>query len=173
MASLSSVITDLNAALSSDTWTIMTTDGSTAIDFQSFVNLDVTSENPVTRAAVEQGGFVDYNKVTSPTEIGLMLSIQGEPAHLQEVIDQIDELCNGTSLVNIVTPYYEFKNYAMEKYQYSQDNTTGVSVLYFNFSFVQVKQVSTQYTNANLSVQQKRGQQQTTETSILSSVLTG
>lgn len=177
MASLSSIVSAASgltsSVLSSNTWTIMTEDGSTAIDFQSFVNIDVTSENPVTKAAVEQGGFVDYNKVNTPKNIGLMLSIQGEPSHLQEVIDRIDELCEGTELVSIIAPYCEFKNYALEKYQYSQDNMSGVNVLYFNFSFVKVNEVSTEYTNANISKQQSRGQQQTQETSILSSVLTG
>lgn len=177
MASLSSIVSAASgltsSVLSSNTWTIMTEDGGTAIDFQSFVNIDVTSENPVTKAAVEQGGFVDYNKVNTPKNIGLMLSIQGEPSHLQEVIDRIDELCEGTELVSIIAPYCEFKNYALEKYQYSQDNMSGVNVLYFNFSFVKVNEVSTEYTNANISKQQSRGQQQTQETSILSSVLTG
>lgn len=172
--SVSSAISNTLAAVTSNgKWTIMTEDGSTAIDFQSFVNIDVTSENPVIKAAVEQGGFVDYNKVNSPKEIGLMLSVQGTPSHLQEVISQIDELCSNTTTVNIITPYCEFKEYAMEKYQYSQDSTTGVNVLYFNFSFVQINQVSTAYTNVHISKKQSRGQQQTTETSILSSLLTG
>lgn len=156
-----------------ETWTIMTTDGTRAIDFKSFVNLDVTSENPVTQAPIERGGFVDYNRVVAPLQLGLMLSVEGTPEHLQSVVDQIDAICSDVSLVNILTPYYEFKNYAMEKYQYSQDASSGVSVLYFNFSFVQVREVVSQYTNARVSKSQPRGQQPAQETSILSSVLSG
>ena len=154
-------------------WTIIAADGSAAIDFHSFVNLDVTRETPVTQAPIEQGGFVDYNKVITPTTVGLMLSIKGEPARLQQVLDQINGLAASCTLLNILTPYAEFKNYAMEKYQYSQDNQSGIDVLYFNFSFTEVREVSVAYSNARVSRQQPRGQQQAQEASILSSVING
>lgn len=154
----------------SETWTIMSQDGGIAVDFTSFVNIDVTSENPVTQAPIERGGFVDYNRVISPTSLGLMLSVEGNPAHLQTVLAQIDELGGNTQLVNVLTPYNEFQGYAIEKWQYSQDNTSGVNVLYFNFQLTQVRQVETQYSNARVSSCQKRGQQQAPERSIMSSI---
>lgn len=154
-------------------WTVIAEDGSAAINFHSFVNIDVTVENPVTQAPIELGGFVDYNRVISPTTVGLMLSIQGTPAELQSAIAQIDRLVSSCSLVSVLTPYAEFRNFAIEKYQYSQENTSGVDVLYFNFSFKEIREVGTQYSNARVSSQQKRGQQQTQEASILSGLITG
>lgn len=154
-------------------WMIIASDGSAALDFHSFVNIDVTCENPITRAPIEQGGFVTYNRVISPTTVGIMLSVKGSPSHLQNVIEQIDRLAAECTLLSIITPYKEFKNYAIEKYQYSQDNTSGIDVLYFDFAFVEVREVGVQYSNARVSSQQKRGQQQTQEESILSSGLSG
>ena len=158
---------------SGEQWTVIAADGSAAIDFHSFVNIDVTCENPVTQAPIELGGFVDYNRVISPTTVGLMLSVQGSNAHLQQVIAQINRLVTSCTLVNVLTPYAEFQNYAIEKYQYSQENTSGLDVLYFNFSFKEIREVGTQYSNARISTRERRGQQQTQESSVLTSIITG
>lgn len=153
-------------------WTIISVDGGTVIDFDVFMNVDVNSENQVTQSPVE-GGFVDYNRVISPTSVGLMLGVKGNSETLQRTLDQINALCNSTQLVNIVTPWQEFKNYALEKMQFSQDASSGLDVLYFDLGFTEVKEVTTAYSNARVASRKSRGQQQTKETSIMKAGITG
>lgn len=122
-------------------------DSSVAVSISRVMALELTAEGKVVSAPVEQGSFAAYNKLQTPITIHATLGISGEYTVLQEAVDTLLELKEGTKLVNFVTPIYEYKNFTVEKLTYQQSADKGMKVLYVDVSLVEIKEVEQQYTD--------------------------
>lgn len=133
---------------------IYTEDGGLLIDFTSFIRIEPDSTNQVTQAPVEAGSFVMYNKAVTPTVIDVLASYCcQDDAEMGQVEQALLDLSSATDLVNIVTPTIEYKGYNLESVKPSMP---GQGMMLFDMSFVEVRQVTVQYSNAKLS-KKKRG----------------
>lgn len=146
-------------------WMITDSDGQIVLEFSSFLSADVRNEGQVVSAPVEEGGFASYNKVDSPLAVAASLAFQGTEEQIQDAIFMLSVLREETLLVNLVTPDAEYENLTLESYSYRRDRESGVGVLFVELSFVEVRQVATQYTNVRLAPRKQRGLQRTQETS--------
>lgn len=144
----------------SPAWTINNASGEPIISFTSFLTLDLKSDGKVVSTQVEEGSFASYNKTESPLEIDVQLGIEGSDSDLQKALDAIAKLKQGTELVNLVTPNAEYKDLNLESYSYGRKSEDGLGVLWLDLSFVEIRQVKTEYSNEKLATQQKRGKQQ-------------
>lgn len=122
-------------------WTLATEDGGDAISFDVFCEMECKGENQVAHEPLEQGSFASYNKQASPLEIRVVLAMTGDPASQQEALDRIDELCEGTELVSLITPQQEYQSLNLESYSYRRNETSGASMLTVELALVEIRQV--------------------------------
>lgn len=134
---------------------LYTESGSVLIDFSTLIRIDVDSTNQATQAPVEAGGFVMYNKSVTPTVIDVQAAYScrddGEMGQVEQAL--LDLSCS-TDLINIVTPTIEFKGYNLESVKFSVE-AQGMRV--FDLSFIEIKQVTAQYSNAKIAKKQNTG----------------
>lgn len=154
---------DVNA----NTWLILDEEGNELLEFKSFISLDVRAESQVVSSAVEEGSFASYNKVEQPLAITAQLAFAGTEEEIQDAVFMLQVLREETLLVSLVTPDAEFESLSLESFSYSRKREDGIGVLYCDLSFVEVKQVETQYTNVQLAPRRSRGLQQAENESML------
>ena len=160
----SSVSSTLDNWRNANIWIITDSDSQIILEFASFLSADVHCESNVVSAPVEEGGFATYNKVTQPISVNVSLAFQGAEEDIQDAVFMLGVLREETILVNLVTPDAEYESLTLKSYNYSRKRENGIGVLFVDLSFVEVKQVEMQYTNAKLSPQKKRGLQQAKDT---------
>ena len=145
---------------SSDTWTIMDEGGATAITFTSFINMDLKTENKIIQSPVEQGSFVAYNKVQAPLDIGLQVAISGSALELEVAVTSLLEMSKGTQLVSLITPEQEYKDLNLTKLAWRRAVDDGTNIIYIDCGLSEVRQVTSEYTNAKVANKKSRGRQQ-------------
>ena len=132
-------------------WSIYTKRGTVAVPFDTFFSVDIANEGTVTTYPTEPNGFAAYNKVFSPITADVTLGVSGDSRILKATLTKLDSLLAGTDLVSIVTPEKTFKDYALESYSYSRRTEDGYDRLKVTLRLVEVKQVSSQYSNESIS----------------------
>lgn len=154
-------------------WTLLDDAGEKAFDFDSFSNLNLKSESKVIQAPVESGGFVMYNKTNTPLEIKCTLIKKGFPEDLQVYVDALLEYADNTDLLSIVTPDREYQNMNLTSVSFSRSAEGGVNLIMAECSFIEIRQVTPEYTSARVGKKVSRGRQQGKPRSMLSYIKEG
>lgn len=123
------------------TWTLTYDDGSAAVSFDVFCEMEMKSENVVASEPLEKGSFASYNKQASPMELRCVLAMTGSFAEQQTALDTLEDLCSGTELLSLVTPQQEYPDLNLESYNYRRNETSGASLLTVELMLVEVRQV--------------------------------
>ena len=139
--------------------------GKAIVTFTSFIDADIKDEAKVVSGPIEKGSFASYNKVESPLEAKVTLGISGSISTLQNALDSLKRYANSTDLVDLVTPTSEYESLNLERFDYQLKRETGHGALYVSLSLVEIRQVQSEYTNAQVAPQQDRGKVQTKSTS--------
>jgi len=150
-----------------DQWSIVDESGEKVFDFDSFVSADLKTESKVIQAPVEQGSFVSYNVVTTPTELTCTLSKRGFQSDLMSFVDSLLSYVNSTDLVTVVTPEQEFQNMKLIKCNYNRSAENGTDIIFAELNLIEVREVKSQYTSVRIARKAQRGTQQGKETSAL------
>jgi hypothetical protein len=148
-------------------WTIIDATGEKVLDFDAFNKADISNESKIIQAPVEGGGFVMYNKISTPLEISCVLLKQGFPQDLQKYVDQLLEYVDSTELLSIVTPDREYMSMNLNKVSFSRSAENGVDLIAAECSFTEVRQVQLEYTSARIAKRTSRGRQNAQPTSFL------
>jgi len=135
--------------------------GQNIVTFTSFIDAEIKDESKVVSAPIEEGSFASYNKVESPLEIKVTLGLSGSTSDLQNALDSLTKYAGSTDLVNLVTPTAEYESLNLERFDYSLKREIGRGALYVSLSLKEIKQVQSEYTNAEVAPQQDRGKVQT------------
>lgn len=122
-------------------WTLAAMGGGTAIDFDSFLQMEAKAENSVAYEQLEKGSFAAYNKQASPMEIRCVLASTKSYGLQQDMLEGLDALCKGTELVSLITPSQEYPNLNLESYNYSRTETGGAALLTVELRLVEIRQV--------------------------------
>lgn len=122
-------------------WTLAAMGGGTAIDFDSFLQMEAKAENSVAYEQLEKGSFAAYNKQASPMEIRCVLASTKAYSLQQDMLEGLDSLCKGTELVSLITPSQEYPNLNLESYNYSRTETGGAALLTVELRLVEIRQV--------------------------------
>lgn len=122
-------------------WTLLSENGGDAVTFDVFCEMECKGENQVAYEPLEQGSFAAYNKQSSPLQFRVVLAMTGTPSAQQEALERIEELCNGTELLSLVTPQQEYQSLNLESYSYKRNETSGASLLTVELMLVEIRQV--------------------------------
>lgn len=148
-------------------WTILNESADEAFEFDVFMNANVKSEVKVTQMPVENGSFVAYNMVGSPLEINCVLAKRGMPQDLRVYTEALLALVDSTELVSIITPEREYQSMKLTKISFDRSSDTGTDIIYAECNFIEIRQVSSQYTNARVARKVSRGHQQPQDVSLI------
>lgn len=121
-------------------WTIATI-GGIALNFDVFCEMEVKAENSVAYEQLEKGSFAAYNKQASPMEIRCVLASSKAYYQQQDMLAALDQLCEGTDLVSLITPAQEYQNLNLESYNYRRTETNGAALLTVELRLVEIRQV--------------------------------
>ena len=122
-------------------WTLASESGGDAISFDVFCEMECKGENQVAYEPLEKGSFAAYNKQSSPLQLRVVLAMTGDAAAQQDALDRIEELCNGTELLSLITPQQEYESLNLESYSYKRNETSGASLLTVELMLVEIRQV--------------------------------
>ena len=128
------------------TWTLQTEDGSTAVDFDVFLEMEFVSQNQVAVEPIEQGSFADYNKHDSPKEITVTLACTKIYSEQQPVLETLDKLAASVQKVSLITPSSEYKNLNIEGYGYARKEDSGAGMLVIELKLIEIREVEVKET---------------------------
>lgn len=148
-------------------WVLMDEGGSIAVAFTSFINMDLKTENKVIQAPTEEGSFVAYNKIQTPIEIGLQVAISGSVSDLESAVSDLLTMSSSTQLLSLITPEREYQSLNLTKLAWRRVAEDGTNVIYIDCGLSEVRQVTSEYTNAKVAKKRSRGRQQQKEISAL------
>lgn len=148
-------------------WVLLNEGGGIAVAFTSFINMDLKTENKIIQAPTEEGGFVAYNKVRTPLDIGLQVAISGSVSDLESAVSDLLALSSSTQLLSLITPEREYQSLNLTKLAWRRVSEEGTNVIYVDCGLAEVRQVTSEYTNTKVAKRRSRGRQQAKETSVL------
>ena len=135
----------------SEQWTITDEGGATAVQFTSFIDIDVRNEGQALSYPVEEGGFMNYNKVQTPLDIWVTLATQGTEADFEAILDKLDEFQRDPIKLFVVTPSAMYGPVTLEAYSNKRTRESGAGQLTVELNFVEVREVQTQVTTTVIS----------------------
>lgn len=127
-------------------WTILDEAGATALTFTSFVDIDFRSQGQALSYPIEEGGFANYNKVTSPLDISVTLATQGSDSDFEYILNKLDEYRQKAVKLAVSTPSALYEGMTLESYSYKRTREAGAGMLAVELSLVEVREVETQAT---------------------------
>ena len=86
-------------------------------------------------------------------------------------VDALMSDVDSTNLVTIVTPEYVFEYMKITKFNYTRSADNGVDVIYAELSCIEIREVTSQFTNVRVGGKRSRGVQQGKEISGLKGLL--
>jgi hypothetical protein len=119
--------------------------GSTAPVLSTF-GVDYVKEMRVSDFPVEPGSFASYNKVETPANPLVTLTLAGSEDDRTNFLNAIDAACTSTNLYNVVTPEVQYVGYTIERYTYSRRASRGATLLIVEVSLKEIRQVSAAFT---------------------------
>ena len=160
-------------------WTIVDEEGTTAVTFTSFIDIDVRNEGQVLSYPIEEGGFANYNKVQSPLDIHVTLATQGTDVEFEHILNKLNEYQAEAVKLFVSTPSAYYGPVTLESYSNKRTRESGAGQLTVELVFVEIREVQTQVTtrvitkpkNPTSSSKTNTGKTQTEEnSSVLASI---
>lgn len=135
----------------SDTSTT-TVHGKAVVTPDSIVDFGYQKEWNITSAPTQNGGFVDYNRVTTPYEAHLRMTKGGAEKDRTAFLKQIDDLAVGTQLYDIFTPEKVYLRCSFTRVEVSRRGEKGAYWLSeVDLYFREIRIVTSQYTTTMIA----------------------
>lgn len=97
---------------------------------------------------VEKGSFATYNKVETPAEPVVVLTLGGWESDRKTFINAIDKACKSTDLYSVATPEVKYINYSIQSYSYDRSHTGGANMLKVEIRLKEIREVSATFTKS-------------------------
>jgi hypothetical protein len=130
-------------------WGVFSADGqSVVLTPDNIVAFDYVNDSRVSDFPTENGGFASYNKVATPFQCRVRMTVSGTEANRSAFISTLDGMLASTTLYSVLTPERVYLNVTLERYEFRRESRSGVSLITIDCSFreIRVTAVSTQTT---------------------------
>lgn len=131
-------------AAKGDAWTLLDEKGSRAVEFTSFISMNVQEDGSALSYPVEEGGFVNYNKTRSPRAISLTLAAQGDEADFGRILQRLAVYRKDAVMLTVVTPSTVYPNMTLKSFSNERGGESGAGMLVVNMSLVEVCELASQ-----------------------------
>ena len=132
------------------TWGVYFPGAGPVFEVDSFVELKFHDKAKVSSFPTENGGFASYNKVVEAYQPKVKLAVGGQSRIAAFMGTLYDEL-RTTNLYNIYTPEANYTNVTLEGYSFNRTTKDGRNLIVAELTFMQVVQVTPQYTAVTVS----------------------
>ena len=141
-------IMDLISA--SPTWGVFQPGSNTpAVVVDSVIEAAASRESPVSEYRLETGSFASYNKVQKSFAAPLVLAKGGTEAERTAFLIWLKNAVNTTTLFDVRWPEGAWSSATLEAYRISRHSHSGVTVIYAECIFKEVRQVPALYYNSS------------------------
>lgn len=130
-------------------WGVFNLDGSAAFDVDSFQSAHPEDSTKVPNFPVEDGGFVNYDKVINPTRCRVRLAVGGDSQRIETFITAARAAVKALTLFNIATPEQTYMGLNAEKMSIAR-NLSGANLVVADMDFIEIRQVQPQYSTVIL-----------------------
>lgn len=118
----------------------------------SFLTFAYRKESNIATYPIQNGGFVNYDKVANPFETFVRMSKGGSLQDRKQFLDSLDAIVDTTDLYDILTPEKTYIGVNVLRYELVREGVRGA---YFfaevDLYFQEIRQVAPQYTNTSLT----------------------
>lgn len=120
----------------------------------SFRKFEYRQEWSVTSAPVQEGGFVNYNKVNNPFELTLRMIKTGSKSDRAKFLQSIDAIGGTTKLYKILTPERTYFSCNVTGYRIVREEARGAYFLSeVEISFIEIRTTQAEYTATSIATQ--------------------
>ena len=139
-ALLNSAISGIVDAIFGPTvWGIFDKGGKAALSPDAFLGIDYRNEARVSNYPQEKGAFASYNKVQTPFDCRVKLTISGDKASRTKFLATCDAMVKSLDLFTVITPEVSYASASLQSYDYRRDDKNGVSMLTVDLDFTEVR----------------------------------
>jgi hypothetical protein len=121
-------------------WGVYDQDGNKVLEPDSFLGIRFRNGAHVADAPMEAGSFSSYNKVQTPFDAAIRMSIGSDLAGRQEFLGTVGALVQSTDLYAVVTPEISYGSVNMVGYSYSRSERQGTTLLVVEMAFQEIRQ---------------------------------
>lgn len=119
-----------------------------AVEVDSVVDLATRRESQTSDYRIETGSFASYNKVQRPAETAVRLSVGGNESARAAFLQWLEDNVQATALFDVAMPERTLSNATLVSYAVRRDSRSGVTLLIADCYFVEIRQVTAQYSNS-------------------------
>jgi hypothetical protein len=139
------------AAQSPPAWGVFDDDGNLVVTPDSVLEFTHRTRSEVSNFPVQAGSFASYNKVISPFNLVLRFAKGGTQSDRAQFLADIESLFQSIDLYTVIIPERSYANLNLEYYEVIRRGPKGAYFLTeVDLYFLQVIEVSPQYTTVNL-----------------------
>ncbi len=91
---------------------------------------------------IEGGGFASYNKVETPSQPIVNISMSGTEAERASFLTNLEKLAASNDFYDVTTPEKQYINYTIESYSYSRTASKGAYMLNVEIRLREIRIVS-------------------------------
>ncbi|MFJ3048516.1 phage baseplate protein [Herbaspirillum chlorophenolicum] len=110
-------------------WGIFDQDGNEVLFPDSVLGIRYRDGSRIVDYPLEQGSFESYNKVATPFDVAMSVSIGGSVERREGFLRDLAFLKQSLDLFNVITPEFTFQNVNIEAYDYERRARNGVSLI--------------------------------------------
>lgn len=130
------------ASLFAPQWGIFL-DGVPVVLADSVIDFSYKQEWTISDYPVEQGGFLSYDKVSTPYDVRIRFSTGGSEADRQDFLDSIAAVAGSLQLFDVVTPEEIYTNANIFHYDYRRTSQNGVGLIVVDIWLVEIRTTAT------------------------------
>jgi len=134
--------------------------------YQSTVSFAYGKEVRVSDFPIERGSFASFNKVESPAQVTVPLSLSGNDADRNQFLQSIDAATKSTELYDCATPDSIYIDYSITGYNYERAATSGANLLLVNITLQEVRSVSAAFSVSQRKIKQDAAKNPSAEPTI-------
>lgn len=124
-------------------WAIYGPDGNPALEPDNWLHFEPMAEANVADYPMQPDSFQSYNKVQTPQEVRVTVTIGGSDSDRQDFLNDCDALRLSTDLVDIIVPDFSFIGYSLTHVDYSRASDRGITLIAVDLNFKEIRQSAT------------------------------
>ncbi|WP_143277173.1 phage baseplate protein [Bordetella genomosp. 1] len=123
-------------------WGLYDSNGLPVLGFDTVLGVRFRNGARISTFPVEMGTFSSFNKVDTPYDVALRVSLSGDMTSRGELLAKLEELKSSTDLFTLVTPEIVYQSSNIVGYSYERSSRSGPSLLIVELYIEEVRQTA-------------------------------
>ena len=129
----------VEAIFGAERWGIYDQNGNLALQHDVFVGVEYKNAYLVSNYVQEEGAFASYNKVGTPFDCRVRLSVGADSAARSSFLSALDFMLKKIDTYSVVTPEITYPEATLQNYQYRRTARSGCRIIEADLWFLEVR----------------------------------